>query len=448
MSVTLRPYQQRMHEETAAALRSGARGVLNVAPTGSGKGDCITHWLLECHRWSAPVTMAVHLREVALDVAARLRSHLPELPLRILAGVASEEGSADARCTIATWQTLEAREASTGARLFIADEAHRTKTATALSVLERHPDARLVGFTATGQRGDGSGLGPAGYERLIVGPQIEELVDAGHLSPVYVEAPDEYVEQLADDPARALAERHRPGDAWIVFASSIGHSHLIARELRQRGLRALHVDADTGSERDSSIARLESGALDVLTNFRLFTEGVNVRRCSGVMLASAFSHDGPYLQAIGRGRRTAPGKDRCRIVDLRGNLHRRGHPDEERTYHLEGTAIRRSSVPAPVVCCKRCLAWFKPRPCCPVCGAKAAPPKPPRISRKELKEQRQQRIPKEGPDWELWCALVQEQRRTGRKPQWAFFAFRDRTGGRTPLWPARYVPEEGTDAAA
>lgn len=441
MSITLRDYQRRMFDETTAAFRDGARGVLNVAPTGSGKGDMIAHGIAQCVRAEKRVMMAVHLREIALDVRARVLSELPGLPIRVDCG-GDTEGPTDAGVYIGSWQTLEARELVYDIDYLIADEAHRTKAATCVSVLDRHRRARLLGFTATGQRGDGSGLGEVGYQVLIQGPQIADLVDAGHLCPVHVEAPDEFLEGLAQDPAEAMLERHAAGDSWIVYGSSIAHSHAVAEDLRRRGLRALHVDSDVSDDfRRTALEQLGSGELDVLTNYRLFVEGVNIPRCNGVVLASAFSHPGPYLQAIGRGRRMAEKKWRCRVLDLRGNMHRHLHPDADRTYHLDGRAIRPKHALSAVVNCKKCLAWFPPRPVCPMCGAKAPPPKPPKLTKRELKEQRQDRVPRVGPKWELWCAIVWEARRKNWKAQAAFVHYARQTKER-PRWRMDHVPPE------
>ena len=439
MTLILRADQRRMFDESRAAFRAGAWGVLNVAPTGAGKGRSITHWLCEIARHGQRAAVAVHLREIALDIAARLRAELPGITIRILIG-AEDEGDADAAITIGTWQTLSARRIALSVGWFLVDEAHRTSCATAQGVLEAAPGARLLGFTATGQRGDGSGLGPAGYQVLVQGPQIAELVDGGHLSPVRVFAPDEFTEGLAQDPVAAIRAHLRAGDSWIVYGSSLAHSHHIAAALQSHGVRAQHVDSDSKPRaRAAALSDLESGALDVLTCFRLFVEGINIRRVNGVALASAFSHDGPYLQAIGRGRRALPGKASCTVLDLRGNIHRRGHPDEDRTYHLDGRAVRRAGALTPVMCCRACLGWFSPRPRCPMCGAAAPPPKPPRLTKAELREQRQERTPRTGPAWELWQSLVTEGRARGFKPQWPALRFKAQTGS-FPPWGARQVP--------
>ncbi len=443
----LRDDQLRMVHETDAAFRAGHRGVLNVAPTGSGKGELIAHWLGRFMRAKRPAAMGVHLREIALDTRERLLAQNPGGTVRLLLGD-EDVGDPSADVTIGTVQTMAARTEIdfSGQELFIVDEAHRATNTTTLGIAERMPRARRMGLTATGQRGNGSGLGPAGYTALVQGPQIEELVELGCLSEVLVIAPDVYCDALAEDPALAILRHHRAGDTWIAYGSSIAHSHAIDDSCRANGLRSVHVDSDTPkAERAAALARLEAGELDVVCNFRLFVEGVNIRRVSGVVLACAFSHAGPYLQAIGRGRRVWPGKRHCTVLDLRGNMHRHEHPNNDRTYHLEGKAIRTSKL-SPVVNCRSCLGWYAPRPTCPLCGARLPAPPLPKVSKKELKEQRQAAVPRVGKDWELWCELVQEQRRRGLKPSYPYMAF-TRLTGHAPKWPARFVPAAGEEVS-
>jgi DNA repair protein RadD len=444
----LRPDQQRMVDETDAAFRAGHRGVLCVAPTAWGKGTVIAHWLARCATWGKRVLFVVHLAEIAFDVRARaLAAGVPSV--RVLSGDA-DEGDPSALVTIATWQTLVARRTELDVDIVIADECHRSKSRTFMDVLDRHRPARLLGFTATAQRGDGSGLGDVGFTAIVQGPQIAELVAAGHLAPCRVIAPDDYVEALAWEPADAwtMHAGRRPG---IVFASSIPHSRSIAEALTRRGVRAMHVDSDTRDEQRAwAVEALERGELDALCCYRLFVEGVNVRRASVVMLASAFSHDGPYLQSIGRGRRVHPDKRECLVLDLRGNLHRREHPDFPRTYSLTGDGCRAALEALPYVRQCKCLAWVT-RPVCEFCGtATESGRKPVRIVLAELREQaaareaarlaRQDAIPRTGAEYELFASIVRDLRKKGKAHR-AAFVFRLKTG-RLPRFRVEHVPDD------
>lgn len=438
---TLRADQALLIRETDAAFRAGHRGVLCIAPTAFGKGVVIAAQLARFAAAGRRVLFVVHLAEIAFDVRARaLAAGVPSV--RVLSGDA-DEGDPDALITIATWQTLVARTVTLEVDLVVIDEAHRAKAATFLGVLARHPRARLLGYTATGQRGDGSGLKDVGFTIIVQGPQPSALVEGGHLAPITTYGPSEFVEALADDPAEVWATRC-PSEPGVVFASSIPHSKDIATALLARGIPAMHVDSDTPAhQRAWAVEALESGELQVLSNFRLFVEGVNVPRAAVCMLASAFSHAGPYLQAIGRVRRA---KARAWLYDLRGNWARHGLPDDDRVYSLEGPAIRTLEALPPVRQCPQCLCWARPTRVCAECGARLPPPKPPRMSKRQLEEirrGRQDARPREGADWELWCRVVWAQRRKGgdeaaAKSGWIF---RCKTG-RVPFWRVDHVPAE------
>jgi DNA repair protein RadD len=439
----LRPDQLQMVADTDAALRVGAPGVLCIAPTGSGKGEVIRRWLHLAATHERRAFFVVHLAEIAFDIRSRL--HGAGITARVLAGGA-DEGPADSPVTIGTWQTAVARNLTVDAHLVVIDEAHRARASTYLTVLERHRGARLLGFTATGQRGDGSGLGACGFTHIVAGPQVAALVEAGHLAPARVLAPDEFVEELADEPAAAYLA-HGQGRPAIIYGGSIPHSRAIAEALRAAGIRAFHLDSDVPQrQRAAALQAFEAGDIDVLCNFRLFVEGINVRRVSCIVLASAFGHDGPYLQAIGRGRRTWPGKADCLILDLRGNIHRRGHPDAERTYSLDGQGCRLATALTAVTCCRSCLGWYAPARVCPGCGATLPPPKPPRVTKKALREQRLATVPRQGDAWLLWVALVQQGRARGYKPQWPAMQYRSQTGA-WPRFTVAMVPDAQQGAA-
>src|SRR5262249_29001967 len=56
------------------------------------------------------------------------------------------------------------------------------------AIIERYPDATIIGMTATPCRGDGRGLGNL-FETMIECPQIAELIGQKHLVPARVYAP-------------------------------------------------------------------------------------------------------------------------------------------------------------------------------------------------------------------------------------------------------------------
>lgn len=387
MTVTLRPDQERSLSELSEHLVAGRRRVLVQAPTGWGKGTVAAEIMRRAEGKGRRVVFISHLADINRDIAARARSYGCSRVGVLMGG--APEGDPGARIVVATVQTLFARGASRAPRadLVIWDECHRAAASSYATVAAAYPDAMHVGFTATPMRADGASLGDA-FDAIVPGPHPLELVAAGCLAPVVVRAPSERTDALAQDPVEVwpmgAGGRAAPG---ILFASSLAHSRTCAARLAAVGIRAAHVDADT-PDRGELIGRFNAGELDVLSCFRLFVEGVDLPRSEVVALAAAFGNVGAFLQAIGRGRRVATGKARCTVLDLRGSIHEHGHPDEPRTFHLDGEAIRRAEAMPAVVQCRACHAWSAPSSVCVACGATLPPPPPPRVLARDLIEVR------------------------------------------------------------
>lgn len=431
---TLRADQETWLSGIRQALACGANAVLGQAPTGFGKNTVAAAALATAAKRGHRPAYVCHREEINIDFVSRLRA-AGAPAVRLLMGDRAEGGDAPDAVTVLSVQTLDRRDLHLpDVGLFWWDECHRAAAPSYRRAMARHPAARHVGATATPARADGRPLST--FDALVPGPQIQELVDAGHLAPIRVLAPDEATDALADDPA-AIYPAGNPG---IVFASSLSHSRSIAAALQARDLRAEHVDADTPN-RAELVERFNAGDLDVLTNFRLLTEGVDVPRASVCVIASRMTSAVAFLQSVGRVRRPHGGT--ALLLDLCGSFHLHGHPDAARHYSLdgaEGIAVADPTAPlARCTQCPGCLGWGAPGAC--PCGHVRPAPPPPRLSKRELKEQWLDRQPRTGQEWELWSQIVQTQRRLGFKPRWAAIQFMNRTG-HPPRWGCRHVPEE------
>jgi DNA repair protein RadD len=139
--------------------------------------------------------------------------------------------------------------------------------------------------------------------------------------------------------------------------------------LREAGSRARHFDAKTlKDERRDAIAALALGECDLLTNCRLFSEGVDVPVLGAVILLRPTKSLALYLQTVGRALRPEPGKERPLIPDHAGNVGRHGLYDFTHTWSPEGNPHRSGEV--VVRQCPECGALL-PLGCreCPECGA-------------------------------------------------------------------------------
>lgn len=364
--VSLRAYQQRGIAELRAAFARGRKAPCYVSPTGSGKTRVAAEIMrLLVGRGKRALFLA--RRVELLDQCARSLQEIG-LPARV---IQAERNGADSPIVVASVPTLVSdgwADRLPEANLVIWDECHGIKARTSLELKQRYPHAYHLGLTATPARGDGSPLGDA-FDEIVVGVTVAELVALGHLVPARVFAPATILDPrtLALEPVEAF-ERHCAGRQTIVFAASVEHARTIAVSFTTRGVRAEYVSGES-RDRSDVIARYAAGETQVLVNVSILVEGWDDPPTSAAIFARRFTHAGSYLQACGRTLRPAPSKSDAVIVDLCGSALVHGTPDAERTFSLDGKAIRTNDR-EPLRQCSTCGGVTAGgRPACPYCGA-------------------------------------------------------------------------------
>lgn len=427
----LRPYQQQAIDDIRATVRGGARRIVCVAPTGSGKTVQFASIVASRVARGGRVLVVAHRRELVRQAASHLAKNGLD-DVRIFLGGTSL-GNPQAPVSVAAVQTLAAdrwADRCPPADLVIWDEAHHTTCATFQTVLSRYQQAIHLGFTATPERHDGAPLGDV-FEAIVTVSSIRELTELGYLVPCEVWAPSESKQHLADDAADAYLE-HGEGKRAIVFAANCEHSRNVAAKLTAEGVKAEHVDGSMGQRvRDEILARFAAGTTKVICNVGLISEGYDVPACKCVVLARGCDSAALYLQAVGRALRPEPGETHAVLIDLRGAVHKHGMPDDARVFSLAGNAIR-SSTPddAPAIrqcrACARVLRWA---PVCPYCGAEMPKPVDPAVRREIL--QRISEAHTEDQRRAYLARLQSEAGLKGYKPGWISARFRARYG----VWP-------------
>lgn len=345
-----RGYQIRTLDEVREAMRGGAKAVLVVSPTGSGK----THM--------AAQMAAGHVARGGRTVWLAHRVELVEQAARALQSAGLEVGyrglGAAAPTQVCMIQTLARRDVAPDGTLVIFDEAHHGAKGNDWTRVWRgylDAGARGVGLTATPARADDKALD--GFDALVVSTSIRELTDAGYLVPVRWRGPERPTgkDRIAMTPAEAWA-KHARGRATVVFAPHVQAATEYCEGLRKVGARCEVVsERSTPEARAAALMSLEHGALDVVCNVQVLTEGWDCPRVSCVMVARRVGSQALWIQETGRGLRPYPGKRDCLLLDLCGNAHLLGLPDEERTYSLDGDGISLSRPAATAVrVCRVC----------------------------------------------------------------------------------------------
>lgn len=374
MTLELRPYQLRDVPRIREPYATGARAVLYVAPTGSGKTILAAFTLASAvargHRG-----LFLAGRTELLD---QTRGKLAMAGITDVRLIQAERdlGGAGAAVTIASEQTLSTArwlDRMPEASFIVQDEAHHSAAAGIGRIIGNYPTAKVLGLTATPMRGDRKALSPP-FDALVVGPSVRELTDLGHLVPCLVFRPPEGAVgegQIALDPVTAYM-RHGNDEPAVVFCASVDHAKRCAAEFVAAGIPAAHIDGKMSAPRRAEILdALRSGAIRVMPSVDVVTEGFDLPALVAAIMARKFRHVGRWLQAIGRVLRPSPetGKTCARVIDLHGSVHELGLPDTEREYSLTGRAISLGPRDAIRQCTGCGCVFSAGARVCPGCGA-------------------------------------------------------------------------------
>lgn len=363
----LREYQARGIRELRAVYASGKRAPAYVSPTGSGK-TVVAAEVMRLAVQKGTRVLFVAGRVELLDQTVRKLADAGISDVRVIQ--AENDTANGSPVIVASVQTLASkrwRGALPPADLLVPDEAHHLKARTWLDIAHNYPAAKILALTATPERGDGSPLGDI-LDAIVVGATIRELIDLKCLVQPRVYAPPSILDtrSLAMDPVDAYF-KYANGKRTIVFAGTVEHAAKIAADFRDKGVKAEHVSGSM-QKRPDIIRRYTAGEFDVLVNVALVIEGYDDPSTEAVIFAKRFTHAGGFLQACGRPLRPYPGKSEATIVDLCGSALVHGTPDLERTYSLDGKAIRTSDRES----LRQCPACFgvcaNAGPRCAFCG--------------------------------------------------------------------------------
>jgi superfamily II DNA or RNA helicase len=465
MTLSLRPYQEDALSRLRGSLAQGKRRPLLVMPTGSGKTVVASKLIANAHAKRRKVMFVAPRRELIYQTSAKLSEVGVDHGI-IMAG---ERGFAMHDVQVACIPTLHARAFQRGlidlpkADVVMVDEAHIGVGGMAQDLILKYAEmgAYVVGLTATPARTDGRGLGEI-YDDLVLGPSVRELTDMGHLVPAryYVGVSADLAGvpvQLGEYQQTALAERvDQPklvgdivsnwarlarGRQTFVFAVNIAHSKHLADEFRAIGVRAEHIDGQTElDERKGIMARLRSGEIEVLVNCQVMTYGVDFPPVSAVVLACPTKSVSKYLQMVGRGLRTHPGKIDCLVLDHAMACHELGFADDDFPWSLDGTEKvqerkERDKKEPKEITCPACQYTFRARPVCPWCGHEMRSEHKHAIEVREAELREMERGKVARFDKATFFAELKWYARShGKQEGWASHKFREVFG----VWPNKY----------
>lgn len=376
--IQLRDYQQDLIDKIRQSYIDGARAPCIVLGCGGGKTVLFAHMAEQSQEKGNTVWFLVHRKELLDQTVATFDRFGVERKTIHIAMVGTVSRNLD---------KLPEPD------FIIFDECHFSAAKTWTRIIERFPDAKLAGLTATPCRLDGKPLG-AIYDDMVIGESAGSLIDRGFLAPYRYYAPavadlsslkrkrGEFDQEEATEILTTKAvfgdaiqhyRNHADGMQTICYCASIKHSELMAEEFRAAGIHAVHFDGNTPkTERDDIIRRFRAGEITVLCNVDLISVGFDCPDVDCCILLRPTDSTALYIQQACRALRYREGKTAV-ILDHVNNYERHGLPDDEREWSLTEKFKKPNKYgedgKLTVRQCDSCYQVFKSGPqTCPHCG--------------------------------------------------------------------------------
>lgn len=337
MGQELRPYQQQARDRIHAEWDAGHTRTLLVLPTGTGKTIVFASVAADQVRAGDRVLILAHRGELLEQAADKLQRST---------GLVSAVEKAESTCldswfrvVVGSVQTLQRT-----ARLerfpqdyfgtIIIDEAHHAITDGYRRILDYFSGAKVLGVTATPDRGDMRNLGEV-FDSLAFEYKLTDAIKEGYLCKIMAQtiplqlditsvtmsggdyavgdlgtALDPYLEQIAAEMARRCKSRKT-----VVFLPLIKTSQKFRDLLNTYGFRAAEVNGQS-DDRRQVLADFDAGKYNVLCNSMLLTEGWDCPSVDCVVVLRPTKVRSLYSQMVGRGTRLSPSKTDLLLLDF------------------------------------------------------------------------------------------------------------------------------------
>lgn len=336
----LRPYQQEARTAVESEWDAGNSRTLLVLPTGCGKTIVFAKIAEDSVRQGDRVLILAHRGELLDQAADKIKSATG----LICSTEKAEQSCLDSasrwyRITVGSVQSLMRqsrldRFEPDYFQTIIIDEAHHAVSDSYQRVLQYFDGARVLGVTATPDRGDMRELGNV-FDSLAYEYTLPRAIKEGYLSPIKAvtiplkldlsgvgvqsgdfkpgdldSALDPYLWQIAEEMKKYCADRKT-----VVFLPLIKTSQKFRDILNDSGFRAAEVNGES-DDRAEILADFDAGKYNVLCNSMLLTEGWDCPSVDCVIVLRPTKVRSLYCQMVGRGTRLCEGKDHLLLLDF------------------------------------------------------------------------------------------------------------------------------------
>lgn len=339
MGYNMRPYQAEARKAIHTEWDNGHLKTLLVLPTGTGKTIVFAAVTEDQVRDGSRVLVLAHRGELLEQAADKIQK---------VTGLRSAVEKAEETCldswyrvVVGSVQSLErpdrlGRFPENYFGTIIIDEAHHAVTDGYQRIIEHFPDARVLGVTATPDRGDMRNLGEV-FDSLAYEYKLTQAIKDGFLCPIMAQtiplkldisqvqmsggdfavqglgtALDPYLDQIASEMQTACKNRKT-----VVFLPLIKTSQKFRDILCMHGFRAAEVNG-TSDDRAEVLADFSAGKYNVLCNSMLLTEGWDCPSVDCIVVLRPTKVRSLYSQMVGRGTRLSPetGKKDLLLLDF------------------------------------------------------------------------------------------------------------------------------------
>ena len=344
----------------AEALKSleetTSKGGIVIMPTGTGKTFLASLWfkrILDLDP-NAKLLFVCHNRDILSQANEKeFQGCLRHLDIDF--GYYTAKIKEFKQCTFATTQTLTRSLKEFNEDYFdyiIVDEAHHYQAKSFKKVLEHFNPKFTLGLTATPHRMDNKDvfkvIGKKVYEA-----KTSDAIKKGLLCKINYWSTDndidfsgvawsgsnynekdlnrticvkEYDEAILKEYNETLREKFQKKKT-ICFCATVEHTHRMADLFNKSGIKAIGLTAKNkeGTKniwregRANIIKGFKEGDYDIIFVRDLFNEGIDIPSCDSIMMLRPTQSHTIFTQQIGRGLRTAEGKENVLILDFTGN---------------------------------------------------------------------------------------------------------------------------------
>ena len=335
----LRPYQSEARTAVEDDWESGYLRTLLVLPTGCGKTIVFCKIIEDQVRLGRRALILAHRGELLEQAADKLAK---------ATGLGCAVEKAEESC-LGSWyrvvvgsvqsMTRESRLSRFKENYFdviVVDEAHHCLSDSYQRVLDHFGGARVLGVTATPDRGDMRNLGQY-FEHLAYEYTLPRAIKEGFLCPIKAvtiplkldltgvgiqagdfknsdidTALDPYLHQIADEMVHYCADRKT-----VVFLPLVKTSQKFRNILNTKGFQAAEVNGGS-ADRSEVLQDFADGKYNVLCNSMLLTEGWDCPPVDCIVVLRPTKVRSLYSQMVGRGTRLSPetGKDHLLLLDF------------------------------------------------------------------------------------------------------------------------------------